>query len=339
MSSLAGGAGAIAVAFAMLLSIGVSAAGVPGTARARLTEARSAAAQWQKDAVLVSVTALQAAGDGTAPPNVAGWVYTFHSRNAKAWAGFHAAPEGLERVDVPAGFTQPLPGQFVDSDRVMSEVRKHGFKESGATLLTLTPQRDENLKPGVYWCAAGAEDLSAERGMRAYCVDPASGRFVARMAGAPISPSSAAPPAAPEPGKGAAQGGTLAGFDPAHCGGFSAADAAAILGVAANSLTRKVEQVHPSLWTCTFAPAKSGARVAFSIEVAKSAAEAAAQMDRYRKNLGDAYSDLMGMEDEGVWTEVNKTVTYRKKNVTIQVQQPDGKIPQLRVVQALLSKK
>jgi hypothetical protein len=72
--------------------------------------------------------------------------------------------------------------------------------------------------------------------------------------------------------------------------------------------------------------------------VARTAAEAAAQMERYRSNLGDDYSDLMGLADEGVWTEVNRTVTCRKRNVTVQVQQPPEKLPQLRVVRALFEK-
>ncbi|MHB8767214.1 MAG: hypothetical protein ACYDA8_23140, partial [Deferrisomatales bacterium] len=84
-----------------------AAAGKPDTARARLAEARAAAVQWQKDAVLVTVSALQAAPDGTAPLHGGGWVYTFYSKRAKKWAGFHATPKGLERVDLPAGLTEP----------------------------------------------------------------------------------------------------------------------------------------------------------------------------------------------------------------------------------------
>jgi hypothetical protein len=42
------------------------------TAKARPSAARAAAAQWQKDAVLVTVSTLQAAEDGTAPLHVGG---------------------------------------------------------------------------------------------------------------------------------------------------------------------------------------------------------------------------------------------------------------------------
>jgi hypothetical protein len=224
----------------------------------------------------------------------------------------------------------------VDSDAVLAEVRKHGFKKQGDTLLVLMPQRDADLKPGVYWCAASGADVSAERGMRGFCVHPATGKFVARMAGQPAPPPRASA-RSPEPER-PATGGVRAGQDPAQCGGFSAADAAAILGVPASSVPRRAERVNGNLWTCSFGSAKGGPHVVFTIEVAKNAAEAAAQMERYRHRLRDDYSDLMGLGDEGVWTEVNRTVTYRKQNVTIQVQQPPDKLMQLRVVKALFEK-
>jgi hypothetical protein len=108
--------------------------------------------------------------------------------------------------------------------------------------------------------------------------------------------------------------------------------------VSTGNLTRRVERGRGSDWTCSYASAKGGAQVAFSVSVAKSAAEAAAEMERYRRSLGDDYSDLMGMGDEGVWTEASKTVTCRKKNVTVKVRQPPEKIPQLRIVKALFDK-
>lgn len=304
------------------------------TALARLADAKAAAARWQKDAALVSVTALQAADDGTAPRSAAGWVYTFHSRSAKRWAGFHAGPGGMERVDLPAGLTEPVPGSFVDSDRVLAEIRKHGFRKQGDTLLVLMFLRDPGLKPGVYWCGASAADASPERGMRGFCVDPATGRFVGRMTG---QPAARAEPRSPEP-KPPAQGGGLARLDPAQCGGYSAADAAAILGVAASDVSRSAQRVDERAWTCSFAAGKGGPQVVFRIEVARSAAEAAAEMERYRKRLRDEYSDLMGLGDEGVWTEVDRSVTTRKQNVTIRVQQPPDKLAQLKVVKTILDR-
>ncbi|MHB8764940.1 MAG: hypothetical protein ACYDA8_11485, partial [Deferrisomatales bacterium] len=221
----------------------------------------------------------------------------------------------------------------------LAEARKRGLQGQGEVMLVLMLQRDPALKPGVYWCAAGAADLSEEAGMRGYCVDPATGGFAARMAGGAVRAPAATRPSAPAP-TGAPKGGgdVLAGFDPAQCGGFTGGDAASALGVPAGQVVRRVEQLHASLWACTFATKDGAKQVAFSLEVAGSAAEAAAQMERYRDNLGDNYSDLMGLGDEGVWTEVNHTVTCRKQNVTVQVQQPPGKIPQLKVVKAIFDK-
>jgi hypothetical protein len=321
----------------MLVWSGPSAgAASAATAHARLADAKAAAARWQKDAALVSVTALQAADDGTAPRNAAGWVYTFHSRSAKRWAGFHAGPGGMERVDLPAGLTEPVPGSFVDSDRVLAEIRKHGFRKQGDTLLVLMFLRDPSLKPGVYWCGASAADVSSERGMRGYCVDPASGRFVARMAGQPAAGAEAGTRS--REAKPPATGGGLASVDPAQCGGYSAADAAAILGVPASGVSRRAQRVDERAWTCSFASGKGGPQVVFRIEVARSAAEAAAEMERYRKRLHDEYSDLMGLGDEGVWTEVDRSVTYRKQNVTIRVQQPPDKLAQLKVAKTILDR-
>ena len=325
-----------AVILGLLLGRGVAAGASQGaTAKGRLAEAKAAAALWQKDALLVTLSALQAADDGTAPPNVGGWVYTFYSKKAKKWAGFHAGAKGLERVDLPAGLTVPLPSQFVDSDAVLTEVRKHGFQKSGSTLLSLMMQRDPSLGDGVYWCAAGEADLSVELGMRGYCVDPSTGKFVARMTGRAVQP----PPAAKPPSaQGQTAGGGIEGLDPAQCGGFSPEDAAAILGIPSGSLRRRVERAKGGLWTCSFAAGDRGNQVLFTIAVAKSPVEAAAEMEKYRNRLGDNYTDLMGLGDEGVWTEVNRTVTYRKQNVTVQVQQPPDKIQQLRVVQAFFGR-
>jgi hypothetical protein len=136
----------------------------------------------------------------------------------------------------------------------------------------------------------------------------------------------------------AASAGTPGGLEPAQCGGFSAVDAEAVMGVPAGQWTRRVEQIHGSLWSCSFATKDGAKQVVFSIEVAKSPAEAAADMERYRHHLRDNYSDLMGLGDEGIWTEVNHTVTYRKRNVTIQVQQPGDKMLQLKVVKAIFDR-
>jgi hypothetical protein len=301
-----------------------AAAGKPTTAKALLPEARQAAARWQTDAVLVSVTALQANDDGTAPATVLGWNYTFHSKKSGKWIGFHGGTRGLERIDLPSGFTQPLPADFVDSDRVLAEVRKNGFIKNGETMVTLVLQADPKIKTGVYWCVAGEKEVSLELGMRGYCVDPATGRFVAKLAGRAA--------AAPKQTTAARSGGLLV-VDLARCGGFTAAEAAAILGVPAEKVAFAGKEAGSGQVTCTFS-GPAGAGIVFDVSVWKGVAEAEAEMERQRNRLNDNYRDIVGLADDGIWTEVDGSFTGRRANVTIHVTQPSDKIMKLKAAKA-----
>jgi hypothetical protein len=140
--------------------------------------------------------------------------------------------------------------------------------------------------------------------------------------------------------------------DGSDCGGFSAADAAAWLKVPAAQVDRQVKKSGPYLWLCSFAAGKSSAGIAFSIEIAPSVMRAEKEMQRYRENLvitggtapfkdrlpKGAYSDIMGVGDEGVWTDVNGTYTVRKANVTVQVTLPKDKREQIRLAKDVLAK-
>ncbi|HQZ45462.1 MAG TPA: hypothetical protein PK042_05060 [Usitatibacteraceae bacterium] len=139
---------------------------------------------------------------------------------------------------------------------------------------------------------------------------------------------------------------------PADCAGFAAKDAAPFLGVPAAQVTRHVEKVSPTLWVCSYAAGKAAPGVAFSIEVSASARKAAEELERYRDNLATAgevapfkgklpqgaYSDIVGVGDEGVWTDVNGTFTVRKGHLTVQVSMPKAKLEQLKLAKALLAK-
>ena len=143
-------------------------------------------------------------------------------------------------------------------------------------------------------------------------------------------------------------------LDPANCAGFAAKDAAPFLGVPAEKITRTTSKVHATLWTCTFSGGQPNKSIVFSIEVAKSAKAAAADMERYRENLEitaetapfknklpkGAWSDILGdgLGDETVWTDVNSTFTARKGNITVQVSMPADKIAKINVGKAVLSK-
>jgi len=135
-----------------------------------------------------------------------------------------------------------------------------------------------------------------------------------------------------------------------NCAGFTAADAGKILGLPASAVTAKTEKIHATLWMCTFS---AGTRyVTFSVALAKSAEEAAADMERYRENLElaattapfkdslpkGAWSEISPLGEENTWTDVNHTLSVRQGNVTIQVQMPQGKLEQIKVAEAFLKK-
>lgn len=140
--------------------------------------------------------------------------------------------------------------------------------------------------------------------------------------------------------------------DPADCAGFSAAKAAAFLGAPPAQVARRVEKSGKALFLCSFAVGKAPAAIAFSIEMAPSAKKAAEDLERYRENLmfaGEtapfkgrlpkgAYSDIMGVGDEAVWTDVNGALTVRKASLTLQVTMPAGKLAQLKLAEAVLGK-
>jgi hypothetical protein len=140
--------------------------------------------------------------------------------------------------------------------------------------------------------------------------------------------------------------------DGADCGGFTAADGAAWLKVPAAQVSRHVQKSGKSLWICSFAAGRAPPGISFSLDIAADAKKAEAEMERYRDNLAitggtapfkdrlpkGAYSDIMGLGDEGVWTDVNGTLTVRKGNVTLQVQMPKEKLEQVRLAKEVIAK-
>lgn len=140
-------------------------------------------------------------------------------------------------------------------------------------------------------------------------------------------------------------------LDMTNCAGFTSADAAKILGLPASELVSRTNKLYATAWTCSFMTA-DGHGVSFSVSVAASAEKAAEDMEKMRNNLeiaGEtapfkgklpkgAYSDIMGIGDEAVWTDVNGSLTVRKGNITVQVMSPAGKMEQLKVAEAFLAK-
>jgi hypothetical protein len=180
----------------------------------------------------------------------------------------------------------------------------------------------------VYWCAAAEPDLTPELWLKSWCVDPKTGKFVARLAGGGVG----AQTPKPEADKPAA---ALA-LDPSKCGGFTAADAATHLGVPASQVKPKADKLADNEWRCTYT-AGGGKAVSFTIAPAKSAKEADAQMQQYRTKLGDDYTEI-SLGDDGVWTKATATFTVRKGNVTVRTSQPADKLKQVQLAKSVLEK-
>jgi hypothetical protein len=140
--------------------------------------------------------------------------------------------------------------------------------------------------------------------------------------------------------------------DGSDCGGFTVADAAGFLKAPAAQVTRNVEKSGKTLWLCSFAVNRAAPAIAFSIEVEASAKSAAEEMNRYRDHLmtaGDtpryknklpkgAYSEIVGVGDDSVWTDINETFTVRKGNVRVQVTLPREKMEKIRLGKAIVDK-
>ena len=135
------------------------------------------------------------------------------------------------------------------------------------------------------------------------------------------------------------------------CVGITADDAAPFLGVLAAQLTANIEESNRDFWLCSFAQLGGSTSVSFSVRIASNEKEAATDMEGYRSNLelaGEqpqfknlpkgAYSDILGLGDEAVWTDINGSLTVRKGKITLQVLQPAGKREQIKVAEAFLKK-
>ena len=298
------------------------------TAKAKLSEARAAAKKWQPDATLVTLSALKVNDDGTAPAGAIGWTYTFYSPKTGKWLGISIEAAGLDSLSLPAGLKVPVPDQFVDSDKVLQEVAKHGYKKSGDTMVQLNVYY-HGIKPGVYWCATRSVDMPASAAAlpKSWCVDPASGKFVARLEGGSTQAPQAAKPA-PE---------STFTVDLSKCGGFAAADAAPHLGVSAAQVKTETAKVSDAEWKCTFSA--GGKALAFTITAAPSVKEAQARIAKYSKTLKDDYTELsLSKGAEGVWSNASSTLTVRRGNIIVRTLQPAEKLKQVKLADSVAAK-
>lgn len=148
------------------------------------------------------------------------------------------------------------------------------------------------------------------------------------------------------------KGGKLYKPDMSNCGGFTAEDAAGILGLPAAKITAKTKEMYAGFWQCTFESGIAGKSVEFGITVSKSVEAAVRDMEQYRSHLETAgsvapfkdklpkgaYSDIGGLGDEAVWTDINNSLSVRQGNITILVSMPKGKLVQIKVAEKVLAK-
>jgi hypothetical protein len=149
---------------------------------------------------------------------------------------------------------------------------------------------------------------------------------------------------------GVAKPGRVYNPDMTNCAGFTAADAAGILGVPASEVKAWTQRPHPFFWTCTFFAGKL--RLEFSVAVSSTIEDAATDMERYRENMervaktdafrdglpGGAWSEVAKLGDESVWTDINHTLRVRQGNVIVQVLAPAAKPEQVKAAEAFLKK-
>lgn len=121
--------------------------GAGATAKAGLAQAQQAAQKWQKDAILVSVSTLEANPDGTAEK----WGYIFYSPKAKQ--GYSIDVKGGKIVNAMevGPHIKDAVGEFVDSDKAIAEAKKNGLKSKGRPPMSLMVMGQATKQPGTYW--------------------------------------------------------------------------------------------------------------------------------------------------------------------------------------------
>ncbi len=137
----------------------------------------------------------------------------------------------------------------------------------------------------------------------------------------------------------------------ADCNGFTASDAAAVLGLPAAKVTVEMEQLRPGNWRCMFESGDLGKTLSFNVSVAPSAGDAARDMAGYRSNLettggvspykenlpNGAYADISGVGDDAVWTDMDLSLQARRGNVLVHVTMPKDKSLQTKAAEKFLS--
>lgn len=164
----------ITLLFVALAAWPLSAEAAGQTAKAGLAQATAEAQKWQKDAVLVNVSTLQANADGTA----AKWGYMYYSSKAKQ--GYTVDIKGgkvVETLEVRPHITDAVSKEFVDSDKAMAEAKKNGLTLKGKAAMSLLVMGQATKNPWTSWSVVGGY----AKGDVSVLIDGKTGKFSSKQ--------------------------------------------------------------------------------------------------------------------------------------------------------------
>jgi hypothetical protein len=168
----------LAAAAATLLAVHAlpaPAAGDGSTARGAVKVATAAAKNWQSDAVLTSVSTLEASPDGKS----AKWAHLYYSiKTKKGYLVDVAGGKVVTATEVRPHVTDAVETAFIDSDRAMAVAKANGVETKGrpySMALRLTGKNTK--KPITAWLVGGG----FSKGAVAVAVDAKTGKFEFRQ--------------------------------------------------------------------------------------------------------------------------------------------------------------
>jgi hypothetical protein len=133
------------------------------------------------------------------------------------------------------------------------------------------------------------------------------------------------------------------------CAGFGVAQAAELMGVPASEVKENLGSVTPTTRSCDFVAGDK--RIGFTVTVEESVDAARRVLENAKETYEmalrvqekatgkeipeGAWSDILNIEDEVIWSVTNGTILGRRKNVTYQVMFPNDKRGQAAVAQKI----
>lgn len=160
----------LAAAFALFPALGLAA---EKTAKGAADQASTAAKKWNADAVLTSISTLDAKPDGTARM----WSVTFYSPKIRKGYIVDVRDDKVQTLQAPVRATSPI-GKFIDSDKAMVEAKKNGLKVKSAVPMAVMALGG-GAQPEIYWTVGTAFGP----GEVATVLDSRTGKLVTRHEG------------------------------------------------------------------------------------------------------------------------------------------------------------